>query len=29
MRRNAIENKQLMKWNGKSWEMFGEIYGPK
>ena len=24
-----VENKQLMKWNGKSWEMFGEIYGPK
>jgi branched-chain amino acid transport system substrate-binding protein len=24
-----IENKQLMKWNGKSWELFGEIFGPK
>lgn len=24
-----VENKQLMKWNGKSWEMFGEILGPK
>jgi long-subunit acyl-CoA synthetase (AMP-forming) len=24
-----VENKQLMKWNGKSWEMFGEVLGPK
>ncbi|WP_295552497.1 ABC transporter substrate-binding protein [Limnohabitans sp. Rim8] len=24
-----IENKQLMKWNGKSWELFGELLGPK
>jgi branched-chain amino acid transport system substrate-binding protein len=24
-----VENKQLMKWNGKSWEMFGDVLGPK
>lgn len=24
-----VENKQMMRWNGKSWELFGKIYGPK
>lgn len=24
-----VENKQLMKWTGKSWELFGPMYGPK
>jgi hypothetical protein len=24
-----VENKQLARWTGKSWELFGPIYGPK
>ena len=24
-----VENKQLGRWNGKSWELFGPMYGPK
>lgn len=24
-----IENKQLMRWNGKSWELFGDVLGPQ
>lgn len=24
-----VENKQLGRWNGKSWELFGPVYGPK
>jgi hypothetical protein len=24
-----IENKQLMRWDGKSWALFGDVLGPK
>jgi len=24
-----VENKQMMRWTGKTWELFGKIYGPK